>query len=292
MDSNIRTFRPEDTALLTYLAGISVFVTLFNKGVDAWWVYVLSHSVAICIIIFWLRYARGRQGKVIHFFRHWYIVILYTVFYEQIDAFILGLHGRYLDHLVYNFEKAVFGIHPSVWLERLASPVLTEIMSIAYHSYYWLIPLLGFSLYLRKEFAAFRQMVFTVSIAFFVSYFGFILFPVEGPRYALGNLYQGPLDGYLVTRIQNLIMEYGDIRGGCMPSSHVAVALAVLLLAWTYRRRMAIYLTPVVTLLCISTVYKRYHYVSDVIGGLVVGVLAFWWGKVIYKEPSSLDDSE
>jgi membrane-associated phospholipid phosphatase len=35
-------------------------------------------------------------------------------------------------------------------------------------------------------------------------------------------------------------------------------------------------LTLLVFLLCIGAVYDRYHYISDVIAGIVVGVLASW----------------
>ena len=277
-----RVFRPEDTAFLTYLLGISIFVTLFNKGVDRWWIYVFVHSVTAAGVIFGIRYASGSTRPFTRFLRHWYIILFLTIFYEQIDAFILGLHGRYFDHLIYNFEKGLLGVHPSVWMEQFASPVLTEFMKIAYHSYYWIGPILGISLYVKGDLIPFRRTVFSVSVAFFVSYFGFILFPVLGPRYALSHLYKRPLEGYLITPPQDLIMEHGDIRGGCMPSSHVAVALVILLLAWIYRRRMALWMTPLVAMLCISTVYNRYHYATDVLAGIPVGLFAFWWGGKVY----------
>ena len=276
-------FRPEDTAIIVYLVTISVTVTLFHKGVDHWWIYVLIHSASVLLIIGWVRYSSRSENPIIRFFRYWYIIFLLTVFYEQIDAFILGMHGHYLDRYIANFEKGLLGFHPSVWMERFASPPVTEIMNIAYNSYYWLIPILGLSLYLKRDFIPFRRMVFSISVAFFISYYGFILFPVVGPRYQLAGLYNGPLTGYVVTPLQQFIMKYGDIRGRCMPSSHVAVALVILLLAWSYRKRMAIFLTPLVIGLSIATVYNRYHYVSDVVMGVVVGLVAFYWGKRVYS---------
>jgi membrane-associated phospholipid phosphatase len=272
---NDNPFRPEDTVFLTYLVGISIFVTLFHKGVERWWIYVLVHSASAGLLVFALRFAAGKTHPLIRFLRYWYIPISLIIFYEQIDSFILGMHGCYFDHVITGFEKAILGGHPSVWMERFANPVLTEIMKISYNSYYWMGPVLGILLYLDRNLVPFRRMVFTVSVAFFISYFGFILFPVLGPRYALSGLYKGPLEGYFVTAFQDFIMEHGDIHGGCMPSSHVA---------WTYRRKLAYWLTPMVLLLCVSTVYNRYHYVSDVAGGVLVGLFAFWWGKKVYKK--------
>ena len=294
MQHNKGPFRPEDTAFLTYLAGISVFVTLFHIGVEKWWLYVISHALTATAVVFFIRYADGHQHRqkhpVIRFFRYWYIPLSLGLFYEQIDNFILGLHGQYLDHIIVNFEKALLGFHPPVWLEQFATPLMTEVMKISYNSYYWIGPILGISLYRKGDLIPFRRTIFTISVTFFVSYFGFILFPVVGPRYVLSHLYKGPLDGYFVTALQDFIMKHGDIHGGCMPSSHVAVALVVLLLAWTYRRRMAFWMTPLVTMLCISTVYNRYHYVSDVVAGLIVGVVVFWWGGRVYGDPVAVNE--
>jgi membrane-associated phospholipid phosphatase len=282
MSTKEAIFRPEDTAFVIYLVTVAVLVTLFHQGVEKWWTYVVIHSFAAGLIVPWLRFSTGHSHPVIKFLRYWYIPIVLGYFYEQIEGYVLGIHGMYLDHLITAFEKSILGIHPSVWLERFASRPLTEIMKISYHSYYWLGPILGLSLYFRGELMALRRTVFSIVTAFFISYLGFFLFPVIGPRYVLSDLYKGPLEGYVVTALQDYIMEVGDINGGCMPSSHVAVALVVLLLAWVYRKKMAVWMTPFVTMLCISTVYSRYHYVSDVVAGVVVGLFSFWLGSVVY----------
>jgi membrane-associated phospholipid phosphatase len=48
--------------------------------------------------------------------------------------------------------------------------------------------------------------------------------------------------------------------------------VVALYFAWKYVRRLGFGLTPLVILLCIGALYDRYHYVSDVIAGVVVGV--------------------
>ena len=287
-------FRPEDTAFVIYLVTVAVLVTLFHQGVQRWWTYVMIHSFTACLIVPWLRFSTGHSHPVIKFLRYWYIPIILGFFYEQIDGYILGIHGMYLDHIIIGFEKALLGFHPSVWMEQFVSPPLTEVMKIFYNSYYWLGPILGISLYFKGELSAFRRTISSIVTAFFISYLGFFLFPVVGPRYVLSHLYKGPLEGYVVTALQDFIMEVGDIHGGCMPSSHVAVALVVLLLAWVYRKRMAVWMTPFVTMLCISTVYNRYHYISDVVAGVVVGLFSFWLGKLVYgaKAPYTSEEEK
>ena len=282
MNGEESIFRPEDTAFVVYLVTVAVLITWFHEGVERWWFHVLIHSLAACLILPWLRFSTGHGQPVIRFFRYWYIPIVLGFFYEQINGYVLGIHGMFLDHYITDFEKSLFGLHPSVWMEQFVSPPLTEAMKFFYNSYYWLGPLLGISLYFKGQYMAYRRTLFSIVMAFFISYLGFYFFPVEGPRFALSHLYKGPLEGYVVTALQDFIMEVGDIHGGCMPSSHVAVALVVLLLAWVYRRSMAVWMTPFVTMLCISTVYNRYHYVSDVVAGIGVGLFCFWLGKRIY----------
>ena len=100
MASSDRSFRPEDTVFLAYLVGISVFVTLFHKGVDQWWIFALTHSLAAGLLVLALRQVPWEKNGALRFLRYWYIPLFLILFYEQIDSFILGMHGRYLDHLI------------------------------------------------------------------------------------------------------------------------------------------------------------------------------------------------
>ncbi len=285
MTETEKKFWPEDTVFIVYLITVSLIITLFHRDVENWWVYVLTHSVSAGLVIVWVRFASAGRNTVIRTLRYWYIPIVLGFFYEQIDDIIVIIHARYLDPYVYNFELALLGFHPSVVMERISTPLVTEFMNVGYHSYYWIGPVLGLSLYLKKDYIPFRRTLFSILVAFFISYLGFIIFPVVGPRYELAHLYDSPLTGYAVTRLQQFIMASGDIMGGAMPSSHVAVALVVLLCAWTYRKRMALVFTPLVVTLAVSTVYNRYHYVSDVIAGIMVGLMAFYFGKWVYRDP-------
>jgi membrane-associated phospholipid phosphatase len=46
--------------------------------------------------------------------------------------------------------------------------------------------------------------------------------------------------------------------------------------AWRYSRTLAWSITPFVFGVLVSTVYGRYHYAADVLGGVVVGAVAYW----------------
>ena len=58
----------------------------------------------------------------------------------------------------------------------------------------------------------------------------------------------------------------------CFPSLHVAHATVVAVIAFRFRRRLFVALSPIALGLIVSTIYLRMHYVIDVVAGAVVGV--------------------
>ena len=72
----------------------------------------------------------------------------------------------------------------------------------------------------------------------------------------------------------DFIYARGENPGAAFPSSHVA---ATFLVAWwgsTHFKRMRIFYWLTCLFLSIATVYCMFHYAVDVIGGLLLGVLA------------------
>ena len=61
-----------------------------------------------------------------------------------------------------------------------------------------------------------------------------------------------------------------EAPGAALPSSHVAVALCTVFFSFRYLRRIRYVHLAVAVLLCLATVYCRYHYVVDVLAGLLM----------------------
>ena len=86
----------------------------------------------------------------------------------------------------------------------------------------------------------------------------------------------------------DFIYAKGENPGAAFPSSHVA---ATFLIAWwgtKYFGRMKIFYWLTCLFLPIATVYCMFHYAVDVIGGLLLGVLAIltfnWVDRKRYYE--------
>ena len=61
--------------------------------------------------------------------------------------------------------------------------------------------------------------------------------------------------------------------GGSVPSPHCAVATVMWFMARKYTKRGFIWLAPVILSLYVSTVYGRFHYLSDMVLGIAAAAL-------------------
>jgi membrane-associated phospholipid phosphatase len=184
----------------------------------------------------------------------------------------LVIHGRWLDGAVIALEQAVLGVQPVIWLQRLVRPWLTEAMMFAYVAYVVLYPLVCAAIW-RVE-GALERCLLALAVVNVVCDLGFIVLPVAGPVPFLGDAFTVPLRGWVFTWMGELIRTELHYVGGSLPSPHCAAATVLWVMAWRYRRPLAVALAPLVLTLFAATVYCRYHYASDAVAGIAVAAVA------------------
>ncbi|NIQ55940.1 MAG: hypothetical protein GWN85_21445, partial [Gemmatimonadetes bacterium] len=81
----------------------------------------------------------------------------------------------------------------------------------------------------------FRELVYVELVTFFGCYLAFTLFPVQGPHYEFPTI-GGHFAGGPFYRFVHWVLEDGGSKGAAFPSSHVAVAVAILLVTWRHDR--------------------------------------------------------
>lgn len=183
---------------------------------------------------------------------------------------------QFFDPQLCAFEKTLFGVNPTLYIDsHLLSPWLTEPISLCYFSYYLMIPVFFVAAYIRRDHALIRHAMATICLTFFLSYLLFFLYPIEGPRWHFEALYQNAITGPVFRPLVEFVIEQGAVRGGCMPSSHFGVALVLLIYAFRHYSRSVAWTALVFTLgLGVGTVWGRFHYVSDVVVGGLLGLVA------------------
>ena len=225
-----------------------------------------------------LAYARTGKIKGLSFISHWYPTLLFLFFFEEIGLTVHAIFPGWFDQVLIKADHALFGAHPTVWIEQFSNYWLNEYMQLVYMSYFLLT--IGFGAYLwakgrRSEFSVF---IASTCASYYLCYVVFVLFPIESPHHTLGHLQQVELAGGPFTAFINLIEKHGRVHGGAFPSSHVAGSMAVLFSAYRFARRIGYWLTPLVLSICVATVYGRYHYAMDVFAGVLTAAIGCWIG--------------
>jgi len=214
-----------------------------------------------------------------HFWRYWYPHLLFLLCFEELAHLMTLVTPHWQDAQLIAFDHWLTGVHPSIWLEQFATPARNEFMQLVYLSYFTYLLIVGGILYFRREWRAYWS-VMTYSLAgYMIGYFIAMFFPVESPWYAMAGSWKAPLAGGPITATVNVIEHFGRVRGAAFPSEHVAGAVAALWGAWRFRRWLFWTMLPVFLLMCVSTVWGRYHYTADVFAGLTTGTLGYLIGN-------------
>jgi membrane-associated phospholipid phosphatase len=179
----------------------------------------------------------------------------------------------FLDHQLTAFETSIFGMEPTLWLDKnLINVWVTEILSMSYFSYYLMLPGFLIIFYLLKRYETIKRALTAICLTFFISYLLFFLYPIEGPRYYFAGNYIHAITGPIFRPLVDLAINKGAVHGGCMPSTHVAVALVILISIFRDYRWAGWLLLPLNIGLALGTVYGRFHYLSDVVVGAIIGI--------------------
>ena len=136
-----------------------------------------------------------------------FLSILFVILiYESLGDLIQYLQPD-IDARLIRIDFSIFGVEPTFWMQRWIVPWLTDILSLAYISYYFIPVVFIVVLYLRNRMVELDRSVFVLVFGYYVSFIGYILFPAVGPRYALTHLYSVPLDGKLDHRFCQKYVE-------------------------------------------------------------------------------------
>jgi len=200
--------------------------------------------------------------------------------------FIPELNPGDRDDLLISIDRAVLGGDPSLWLERISTPWLTELLQVAYLVYYTLpIILLGI-LYRRQPCVAkeagqtrergraFDLCVVALLLSHYFAFTGYMAVPALGPRFALASMYRTDLTGLLATEpIRHFLDALEGIKRDAFPSGHVSAALISVYYMFRFTPRLAWCALPAVSLMILATLYLRYHYAADILAGAMLAAL-------------------
>ena len=201
-----------------------------------------------------------------------------NVLFFGMKAAVPKIHPAKLDGALQQIDTWSLGTTPSVSLQALIHPALTECLSLCYLLFF---PYLLFSMiyYFVGELPLLKKFFAGLFSIYGLGFLGYSLVPAAGPYLAMADRFTVPLDGWWLTRLNDAIVRAGSNGVDVFPSLHCAVSSYILFFDRRHRPwRFKLYLLPCVGL-WISTLYLRYHYAIDLVCGFGLSALALWLAK-------------
>ena len=266
--------RLSEWLIFSYLVFLSIFILVFRDFITAWGALLGAQAIAGGILLALIKIqATHPEQPILRVIRNW-VPLPYILFGYKMVLFLINEDRNpgfmmIRDRWLIAGDRYLFGCDPTVWLQRIISPWLTELMQIVYATNYFLPLILVLTLYLKKERIPFQQSVFVLTLGYFLSYLGYFIIPAIGPRVTI--LHRVPLQGVFIRESLARLNYCLDVcPRDCFPSGHTEIPLITLWLAYRFKRGLfRVYIPIVIALIC-STIYLRYHYVVDVIAGMAL----------------------
>ncbi len=266
---SLNHFRIFDWLTAAYLL-IWIFLILLKfNSVPYPWLFLSLHCITLILVIFLSGY--HSDFRLLQLIQRWYQFFYLLLFFAALHYLIPAINPATLDFKLIRLDLLLTGTYPTVWMEKFYSPFLTEILQISYMAFYFLPLMILIPLYYHRRFVQFDRFGFDILLTFYLSYFGYLIFPALGPRYFLVHMQEHVLEGLGAYHgISAALNGLENIQWDAFPSGHVAVALVFSWFAFLYFRKMFYLTLPIVTFLILSTLYLRYHYLVDVFAGILL----------------------
>jgi membrane-associated phospholipid phosphatase len=288
---------PADALVLALCALFTCLAILFHTRVTGWAAITAVNSVTATVVFVLASERLCRASRVVTVVHDWYVAPLFYLPYRESCYLVNAIRsGQRFDALLIAADRWLFGTDPVRWMDRFANPALTEVLQIAYTSFYPLFLVVGYELYRRRDRAAFHNFVFVCLYGFALSYLGYFIAPAGGPRFTLYSFAatESELPGLWLTHGLRTFVNGGEAIGpggetsaasaACdvFPSGHTMMTLVVIWYAWKHRLRLRPFVSVLGSLLICATLYLRYHYAVDLLAGALFAIMAILTWQAVH----------
>jgi len=272
-----------DAFVLWGLAVQAGLYLLFGRRLNQPLLAAAENAGLAAVYVFSIFLLTKVKSKVVYFLLRTGSVQLLCAYLYNATHQLQLLLMPWQDGRVLHAEHAVFGLQPTVWMERFISAPLTEWMMFSYVIYLVIYPLVAGLVYFKHGPRALEDYLFMLVTVNLACDLGFILYPVAGPVFYMPEAYSVPQTGGIFTSLGYYIRAHAHKAGGSIPSPHCAVATIMWFTTRRYVRTWFYILAPVILSLYVSTVYCRYHYLADSVAGFALGIIVILAGPSMVR---------
>jgi membrane-associated phospholipid phosphatase len=279
------SFWAVDKVIMAYFVLSTIIIAVWWSVVPFAWAILALHVAGMSLLVLQVK----RPNTTSWMFRNWYPVFYVGYCYQEMAILVPSIRRTNADQWLANADFSIWHANPTVWLERIHFPIVTEIEQTVYSLFIPAVILVAVLLFTRRKYVEFQYYCFLIALGYLLSYIGYILVPAQGPRVLLKDLQHIPLQGlWLFPRLQALLgLDRLEIAHyDCFPSGHTELTL----LAWWGSRMVSkrwfqvyfCYTPPLI----FATVYLRYHYTVDLMAGAALAFILILATPALYRKLS------
>jgi len=266
---------------------ILAYVVFTNVLLAGWWRAIpdaaplaAAHLAGVALLLIEIK----APNRTSWYFRCWYPLPYVAACYKEMALLIPAIRHSDADRWLSGLDFRLWGVHPSIWLERIYNPALTEYLQTVYTLFVPAVLLVAFLLWRGRRYGEFQYYAFLIALGFLASYAGYLVVPARGPRYLLKPLEHLPLRGlWLFQNMQQTLDKLESAHYDCFPSGHTELTI---LACWMSRlvsnRLFWAYFCYTLSII-FATVYLRYHYTVDLLAGAALAVTLILVSPFCYR---------
>ena len=277
---------------ITYIVGMTAIMIWQGIGIDP--------SRYVFVLLFASLFIKRTRSFILD----WTPFLFILLSYDFLRGFADDLGGRanFLDLI--NLEKGIFGIIPTIELQKLlyhGSPTILDYLATIFYFLHFALPLgFGFLLWLNNR-GQFRHFVTGILLLSYSAWLTFLIYPSAPPWLASNEGYIPHVNKIIDTTLSafpdrwdlpSIYHNFNPNAVAAMPSLHAAYPFLVLLYALRFFKKKGLFFIPYVLGVWFSLVYLGEHYFVDVIAGAIYAIAFYFisvrlhiinWGKLFAR---------
>ena len=295
--SFIKNLKAYDLVVVIFYIFLIIINLIFPEKIKytSTWMIV---NIGVIIFAFLISFLENKRDiKIWRIIHYWYVAPLIFVTFKELYFMIEPIRGQDYDWLFIQVDHWLFGTNPTLVLYKFSFPLLTEILQLVYSIFYLLPIILALVLLRKRKYLALDFAIFSIVYGFYLSYLGYFALPGVGPRFTLFDFaaLNKQLPGLILTKYLREFVNLGEsisastvnpaalVQRDVFPSGHTMITLIVMFLSVRLKSRSRFFFLPIGSLLIFATVYLQYHYVIDLVGGLIFMIFSLWSGKYLFN---------
>lgn len=257
--------------------------------------FIIYTFLLILILYIALNKERFRKSniRIIHYM---FTTKLYNLIYFVV--FVPLIFGSFKDIVPYFFKPAdmylakidsflLGGFNLFKYLEiHLNFGWLNTGLQVIYIIYFFLPIIIVTVHYFQKDYNQIEEDIFYVTLGLYMCYIGYILVPAYGPRFFY--TFSKPMaGGDFFIFFNTLLTKMEENKLDVFPSAHIEMSLFIVYLVRKNRVLFPLFIIEFVGIIA-ATIILRYHYVTDIIAGVIFFIITYYLGRFIEKKYDAL----